>query len=50
MGPGAQVAKLDVKSTFRNVPVHLKDWLLPGFEWDGNIYMNTVLPFGLRSA
>ena len=32
------------------VPVHPHDRWLLGMKWEGRLYMDTVLPFGLRSA
>ncbi len=50
MGKGALLAKIDVESAFRNVPVHPHDRHLLGMKWEGCVYIDTVLPFGLRSA
>ena len=50
MGPGCQLAKLDVEHAYRNVPVHPDDQILLAMQWKGGIYIDTVLPFGLRSA
>lgn len=50
MGKGTLLAKLDLESTYRIVPVHPDDRLLLGMEWKGCWYVDTVLPFGLRSA
>ena len=50
MGKGSLLAKIDVESAFRNVPVHPHDRHLLGMKWDGQLYVDTVLPFGLRSA
>ena len=50
MGRGTLMAKLDIKSAFRIVPVHPTDRLLLGMQWRGLIYVDAVLPFGLRSA
>lgn len=47
---GTLMAKLDIQSAFRIVPVHPADRLLLGMEWNGNWYVDAVLPFGLRSA
>ena len=44
------MAKMDIKSAYRNVPVHPKDRRLLGMEWEGATYIDTTLPFGLRSA
>ena len=50
LGPGAQMSKLDIKEPYRMVPVHREDWLLLGMQWRGAYYLDTRLPFGLRSA
>ena len=49
-GPGALLAKLDLKSAYRQVPVHPADQHLLGVEWQGSVYIDRALPFGLRSA
>lgn len=49
-GRGSEIAKMDVKKAFKNIPVHPDDWHLLGLTWDGSVYVSTVLPFGLRSA
>ena len=50
IGPGTLMAKLDIKSAYRLVPVHPEDRHLLGFEWQGQLYVDGMLPFGLRSA
>ena len=50
MGRGTLLAKIDIEHAFRNVPVHADDRHLLGLAWDGGVYIDTVLPFGLRSA
>ena len=50
VGKGALMAKMDVKSAFRNIPVHPDDRLLLGTQWENQYFVDTVLPFGLRSA
>ena len=50
LGIGALVAKLDVRSAYRLVPVHPDDRQLLGFQWQGARYVDGMLPFGLRSA
>lgn len=50
LGPGAELAKVDVERAYRNVPVHQEDRWLLGMEWNQTKYMDTTLPFGLRSA
>ena len=50
LGQGALMAKVDIQSAYRMVPVHPEDRWMLGTAWRGNIYIDTVLPFGLRSA
>ena len=50
LGPGALMAKLDIQSAYRMIPVHPADRRLLGMSWGGHLYVDTVLPFGLRSA
>lgn len=47
---GANLVKFDVSGAFRTVPVHPDDCHLLGMQWRGNVYVDKVLPFGLRSA
>ena len=49
-GIGALMAKLDLKSAYRRVPVHPDDQSLLGMSWDGHTFCDKALPFGLRSA
>ena len=50
MGRGALLAKIDIENAFRNVPVHPHDRYLLGMKWNDQLFIDTVLPFGLRSA
>ncbi len=50
LGRGSMLAKIDIESAFRNMPVHPDDRHLLGMVWDNKLYIDTVLPFGLRSA
>ena len=50
VGKGALLAKADIESAYRNVPVHPEDRLLLGMKWQGYHYVDGCLPFGLRSA
>lgn len=50
LGPGTQLAKLDIESAYRLIPVHPEDRPLLGMRWEGKLYIDTTLPFGLRSA
>ena len=50
LGKGALLAKMDLHSAYRKVPVHQADQPLLGIRWGGKIYKDCALPFGLRSA
>ena len=49
-GKGAFLVKADIQEAYRMVPVHAEDQHLLGVRWDGTVYIDRVLPFGLRSA
>lgn len=49
-GAGTQLAKFDVESAYRNISVHPDDRMLLGMSWKDKLYVDTALPFGLRSA
>ena len=44
------MAKTDLKSAFRLIPIHPNDWNLLGVYWQSQYYVDMYLPFGLRSA
>ena len=44
------LAKIDVKSAFRLLPVHPLDWHLLGLSWKNALYIDSCLPFGLCLA
>ena len=50
LGQGTLLAKIDIKSAFRLLPVHPCDRHLLAMDWNRDIYIDTCLPFGLRSA
>lgn len=50
LGPGTLLAKLDLESAYRLVPIHPRDRSLLAVKWEGGVYMDGSLPFGLRSA
>ena len=50
LGRGTLLAKFDVESAYRIIPVHHNDRYLLGMQWQGNYFVDMVLPFGLRSA
>lgn len=49
-GRGSQLAKVDIKNAYRMIPVHPEDRPLLGMMWEGALYVDAALPFGLRSA
>ena len=49
-GKGALLAKMDIKQAYRNIPVHPDDRPLLGMKWQGRVFVDKTLPFGLRSA
>ena len=50
LGAGTLLAKVDIESAYRLVPVHPDDRPLLAMQWKGGVYVDTMLPFGLRSA
>ena len=49
-GWGSQLAKMDVESAYRMVPVHPQDRPILAVQWAGQFFFDTILPYGLRSA
>ena len=49
-GRGSYLVKADIQEAYRMVPVHSEDQHLLGVQWNGSVYIDKVLPFGLRSA
>lgn len=49
-GTGALLAKIDIESAYRLIPVHPQDRPLQAMAWQGALYVDPMLPFGLRSA
>ncbi|XP_077999222.1 uncharacterized protein LOC144452084 [Glandiceps talaboti] len=50
LGPGCLLFKLDLRRAYRQLPVDPRDFHLLGFTWRGSLFIDTKLPFGLRSA
>ena len=50
LGPGALLAKIDIESAYRLIPVHPADRPLQAVQWQGQIFVDPMLPFGLCSA
>ena len=49
-GQDAVMAKIDLKAAFRLISVQAADWVQLGICWREQFYVDTCLPFGLRSA
>ena len=49
-GVGALMAKLDLQSAYRHVPVYPDDQHLLAIRWRDSVFCDRALPFGLRSA
>ena len=50
LGPGALLAKIDIESAYRLIPVHPHDRPLLGMQWEGSLYVDPMFPFSLRSG
>ena len=50
IGKNCLLAKIDIKSAFRLIPVHPADRHLLAMNWENQIFIDKCLPFGLRSA
>ena len=44
------MAKADIQEAYRLLPIHKDDKHLLGMQWEGQIFIDAALPFGLRSA
>ena len=49
-GKGALMAKMDIKSAYRLIPVHPSGRPLLGMCWRDRLFLDNTLPFSLRSA
>lgn len=50
LGPGALLAKIDIQNAYRLVPIHPADRRFLGVSWQGSVYVDCQLPFGLATA
>ena len=50
VGKSCFLAKTDIQSAFRIVPVHPDDYKLLGFSWEGKFYYDRCLDFGASSS
>lgn len=44
------MAKTDIESAFRIIPVHPSQWHLLGFKWKGEFFFDKCLPMGLAES
>ena len=44
LGRGALLAKMDIQSAYRLIPVHPQDCVLQGMEWRGHVYRRSQAP------
>ena len=49
-GPGCFLAKTDIKSAFRIIPLYQSDYLLFGIKWKNQYYFDKCLPMGCASS
>ena len=50
LGPGAPLAKIDIREAYRMVPVCPSERPFLAVAWQGEVYVDCQLPFGLASA
>ena len=50
LGRGSLLSKIDIESAYRLIPVHPDDRPLQAIKWKQQLYVDPMLPFGLRSA
>ncbi len=50
LGPGCLLAKADIKSAFRLMPIATTDFELLGMKFEGQYYVDKCLPMGIRCA
>ena len=50
LGRGSLMAKVDIQSAYRLIPVHPADRQVLGVLWKDKLYVDVMLPLGVRSA
>ena len=50
LGQGCFLAKTDIKSAFRIIPILPRDYDLLGIFWQGKYYYDRVMPMGCASS
>ena len=48
LGPGCLLYKVDLSRAYRQLRSDPLDWPLLGIQWEGQTYIDTAIPFGLR--
>ncbi len=50
LGPDCNMAKADIESAYRLIPVHRDSYHLLGFKWRGKYYYDKFLPMGMAES
>ena len=50
LGKGSELVKLDLKQAYLQISIHPQDHHLFEMSWEGKVFVDRALPFGLRSA
>ena len=50
LGRGSLIAKADIESAFRLIPIHPASYRLTGFTWKSSFFYDKVLPFGASTS
>ena len=50
LGLNTELAKIDVRSAYRIIPIHPSERVFLGIQWQGDVFIDCQLPFGLASA
>ena len=50
LGPGTMLAKIDIQSAYRIIPIHPSERPFLGMLWHNQVFIDCQLPFGLASA
>lgn len=50
LGPGCYMAKTDIASAFRIIPIHPRDFHFLGMKWQGKYYFDRCLPMGCSTS
>ncbi len=50
LGAGCWLFKVDISNAYKCIPVCPADWPLLGMQWNGSLFWEIALPFGLASS